>query len=68
MGDLRAVGDTGTAPAWLDGVGAAAVVTSLSWLLATRTAGRALVSAGLALVLAVASLLVGGRCSRRARR
>jgi hypothetical protein len=37
------------------------VATSLSWLLATRTAGRALVSAGLALVLGVASLLVGGR-------
>ncbi|HEV2797609.1 MAG TPA: hypothetical protein VGV65_08300, partial [Nocardioides sp.] len=32
-----------------------------SWLLATRTAGRALISAGLALVLGVASLLVGGR-------
>ena len=61
MSDIPAVGDTGTAPAWLDGVGAAAVVTALSWLLATRTAGRALVSAGLALVLAVASLLVGGR-------
>ncbi|PKH38323.1 hypothetical protein SAMN05192575_105101 [Nocardioides alpinus] len=51
----------GSAPAWVDGVGAVAVVTSLSWLLATRTAGRALVSAGLALALGVASLLVGGR-------
>ena len=61
LSDVPAVGDTGTAPAWLDGVGAAAVVTALSWFLATRTAGRALVSAGLALVLAVASLLVGGR-------
>ena len=60
--------DTGTAPAWVDGVGAAAVVTALSWLLATRTAGRALVSAGLALVLAVASLLSAAGCSRRARR
>ena len=49
------------APGWLDGAGAVAVVTALSWLLATRTAGRALVSAGLALVLGVASLLVGGR-------
>ena len=48
-------------PTWLDGAGAVAVVTALSWLLATRTAGRALVSAGLALVLGVASLLVGGR-------
>ena len=49
------------APDWLDGAGAVAVVTALSWLLATRTAGRALVSAGLALALGVASLLVGGR-------
>jgi len=61
LSDIAAVGDAGTAPTWLDGVGAAAVVTALSWFLATRTAGRALVSAGLALVLAVASLLVGGR-------
>jgi hypothetical protein len=59
--DNRSVSRLGPAPAWLDGVGAAAVVTALSWLLATRTAGRALVSAGLALVLGVASLLVGGR-------
>ena len=51
----------GPAPGWLDGAGAVAVVTALSWLLATRTAGRALVSAGLALALGVASLLVGGR-------
>ncbi|MCW2737164.1 hypothetical protein [Nocardioides sp.] len=51
----------GPAPGWLDGAGAVAVVTSLSWLLATRTAGRAVVSAGLALVLGVASLLIGGR-------
>ena len=48
-------------PEWVDGAGAVAVATALSWLLATRTAGRALVSAGLALVLGVASLLVGGR-------
>lgn len=61
LSDVAAVGDAGAAPEWLDGVGAVAVVTSLSWLLATRTAGRALVSAGLALVLGVASLLVGGR-------
>ena len=51
----------GPAPAWLDGAGSVAVVTALSWLLATRTAGRALVSAGLALVLGVGSILVGGR-------
>jgi len=61
VGDIPALGDTSAAPPWLDGAGAAAVVTALSWLLATRTAGRAVVSAGLALVLAVASLLVGGR-------
>ena len=59
--DVAAVGEAGAAPGWLDGAGSVAVVTSLSWLLATRTAGRALVSAGLALVLGVASLLVGGR-------
>lgn len=53
--------ELGPAPEWLDGAGSVAVVTALSWLLATRTAGRALVSAGLALVLGVASLLIGGR-------
>ena len=37
------------------------MVTAFSWLLATRTAGRAVISAGLALALGVASLLVGGR-------
>jgi hypothetical protein len=51
----------GEPPGWLDGAGAVAVASALSWLLATRTAGRALVSAGLALVLGVASLLIGGR-------
>lgn len=61
LSGLEGVGDAGTAPEWLDGAGAVAVATSLSWLLATRTAGRALVSAGLALVLGVASVLVGGR-------
>ncbi|MBS2940079.1 hypothetical protein KDN32_20275 [Nocardioides sp. J2M5] len=50
-----------SAPTWLDGAGSVAVVTALSWLLATRTAGRALVSAGLALALGAASVLVGGR-------
>ena len=54
-------GPLGSVPEWVDGAGAVAVATALSWLLATRTAGRALVSAGLALVLGVASLLVGGR-------
>ncbi|WP_374454183.1 hypothetical protein [Nocardioides sp.] len=56
-----ALSDLFPVPAWLDGAGAVAVVTSLSWLLATRTAGRPLVSAGLALVLGVTSVLVGGR-------
>jgi hypothetical protein len=51
----------GPAPGWLDGAGSVAVVTALSWLLATRTAGRAMVSAGLAVVLGVTSLVVGGR-------
>ncbi len=50
-----------SAPTWLDGVGSVAVATALSWLLATRTAGRALVCAGLALALGTASVLVGGR-------
>jgi hypothetical protein len=47
-------------PDWVDGVGAVLVVSALSWFLATRTAGRALISAGLAFVLGTASLLVGG--------
>ena len=51
----------GPVPAWLDGAGSVAVVTALSWLLATRTAGRAAVSAGLALALGATSLVVGGR-------
>ncbi len=55
------VSELGPVPGWLDGAGAVAVVTALSWLLATRTAGRALVSAGLALALGTASLLIGGR-------
>ena len=57
----QVLSDLGPVPGWLDGAGAVAVVTSLSWLLGTRTAGRPLISAGLALVLGVASLLVGGR-------
>lgn len=50
----------GLAPRWLDGAGAVAVATALTWLLATRTAGRALIAAGLALVLGAVSVLVGG--------
>ncbi len=59
--DSTSLGELDWAPGWLDGAGAVAVVTALSWLLATRTSGRALVSAGLALVLGVASVVVGGR-------
>ena len=59
--DSDTVSRLGPPPAWLDGAGAVAVVTALSWQLATRTAGRAVISAGLALALGVASLLVGGR-------
>ncbi|CAB4920994.1 unannotated protein [freshwater metagenome] len=59
--DSGTTGPLASVPEWVDGAGAVAVATALSWLLATRTAGRALVSAGLALVLGVASLLVGGR-------
>lgn len=59
--DHELVRDLPPVPEWLDGAGAVAVVTALSWLLATRTAGRALISAGLALALGVASLVVGGR-------
>ena len=59
--DSSTLSELGPAPVWLDGAGAVAVVTALSWLLATRTAGRALVSAGLALILGVVSLVVGGR-------
>jgi len=60
-GDRAPLSDLAPVPQWLDGAGAVAVVTALSWLLATRTAGRALISAGLALALGVASLVVGGR-------
>ena len=59
--DSGGAGPLAPVPEWVDGAGAVAVATALSWLLATRTAGRALVSAGLALVLGVASLLVGGK-------
>lgn len=61
VGDRAPISDLPPVPGWLDGAGAVAVVTSLSWFLATRTAGRALISAGLALALGVASLVVGGR-------
>ena len=44
-------------PAWLDGVGAVAVVSAYTWGLAARTGGRPVVFGGLALVLGVAVLL-----------
>jgi hypothetical protein len=59
--DHEPISDLAPVPEWLDGAGAVAVVSALSWFLATRTAGRALVSAALALALGVASLVVGGR-------
>ncbi len=48
-------------PDWIDAAGSVAVVTALCWLLATRTAGRALIAAVLALTLGVISVVVGGR-------
>ena len=48
----------GEGPAWLDGVGAVAVATSLSWALAVRTGGRPWVTAVLALGIGVATLVV----------
>ena len=48
-------------PAWLDGVASVAVVTALSWLLASRTAGRAFISALVALTLGTVALVVGDK-------
>lgn len=45
-------------PAWLDGVGAVAVVTAYSWGLAARTGGRPVVFGVLALGLGVLTLAV----------
>jgi hypothetical protein len=61
VGRNTLLSDLATPPEWLDGAGAVAVVTALSWFLARRTAGRPLVSAGLALALGTTSVLVGGR-------
>jgi hypothetical protein len=60
LGEDSAVTDLAPTPGWLDGAGSVAVVTAFSWLLATRTAGRAIIAAGLALALGTASLVVGG--------
>lgn len=61
VGDDSALTDPVPPPGWLDSAGSVAVVTALSWLLATRTTGRGLIAAGLALALGVVSVLVGGR-------
>jgi hypothetical protein len=45
-------------PAWLDGVGAVAVVSAYSWALAGRTGGRPVVFGLLALVLGVVVLVL----------
>lgn len=47
-------------PPWLDGAGAVAVVTALTWFLAARTSARALIAAALACTLGVAAVVVGG--------
>jgi hypothetical protein len=59
-GVALALATVGLEPEWLDDAGAVAVVTTASWALAARTGGRTLVSAGLALALGLAAVLVGG--------
>lgn len=61
FGEDSALTELAPVPGWLDAAGSIAVVSAFSWLLATRTAGRALVTAGLALALGTASVVVGGR-------
>lgn len=51
----------GLGPGWLDSVGAVVVVTVIAWLLAARTAGRAVIAAAITLVIALTAVLVGGR-------
>ena len=60
IGEDTVVTDVAPTPDWLDAAGSVTVVTALSWLLATRTAGRALIAAGLALGLGLTSVVVGG--------
>jgi hypothetical protein len=50
----------GLGPVWLDGAGAVAVITAISWALAKRTGGRAHLSAALALGLGLVTVLMGG--------
>jgi hypothetical protein len=45
-------------PAWLDGVGAVAVVTAYTWGLSARTGGRPVIFGGLALALGVLVLVL----------
>lgn len=47
-------------PAWMSSAASVGVVTAFSWLLATRAAGRAFVSALVALGLATTAVVVGG--------
>lgn len=51
-------------PAWLDGAGAVAVLTTYSWAVMARTGGRPLVFAGLALVIGLVTVLQGGEVLR----
>lgn len=48
----------GRGPVWIDGVGAVAVATVLSWALAVRTGGRPWVTAALALGIGGAAVVV----------
>lgn len=66
LGGLGAlvVAVVGRGPTWLDGAGATAVITAISWALAKRTGGRAYLSAALALTLGAVAVLVGGAMLR----
>ena len=48
----------GLGPSWIDGAGAIAVATVLSWALAVRTGGRRWVSAAVALAIGIIAVLV----------
>lgn len=50
----------GVGPEWLASIGSVTVVTVLAWLLAARTAGRAVIAAGITFTLAVVAVTVGG--------
>jgi hypothetical protein len=57
---LLVVAGLGFGPDWLPRVGAVVVVTVFAWLLAARTAGRALIAATIAFALGVLAVVVGG--------